>query len=110
MTTNYKVLAQINPSATSASDAYTVPANTETIISTIVVANVGTANATYRLSVRPNGAGQEDKHYLAYNATITGNDSIALTLGVTMDAADVLTVFASNASLSFNVFGAEITS
>ena len=109
MATNYKVLAQINPSATTASDAYTVPASTEAIISTIVVANVGTVLATYRLSVRPNGAGQEDKHYIAYNAPVPAQDSIALTIGVTMDAADVLTVFASNASLSFNVFGAELT-
>jgi hypothetical protein len=109
MPTNYKVLAQINPSATTASDAYTVPANTEAIISTIVVANVGTADATYRISVRPNNAGQEDKHYIAYNTPIPATDSVALTLGVTMDAADVLTVFASNASLSFNVFGAELS-
>jgi hypothetical protein len=109
MATNYKVLAQINPSATTASDAYTVPASTEAIISTIVVANVGTVDGTYRLSIRPNGAGQEDKHYIAYNTSIPANDSIALTLGVTMDAADVLTVFASNASLAFNVFGAELS-
>jgi len=109
MATNYKVLAQINPSATTASDAYTVPASTESIISTIVVANVGTADASYRLSIRPNGAGQEDKHYIAYDAPVRGNDSVALTIGVTMDAADVLTVFASNASLSFNVFGAELS-
>lgn len=109
MATNYKVLAQINPSATTASDAYTVPSNTEAIISTIVVANVGTVDASYRLSIRPNGAGQEDKHYIAYNTRVPATDSIALTLGVTMDAADVLTVYASNASLSFNVFGAELS-
>lgn len=109
MATNYKVLAQINPSATTASDAYTVPASTESIISTIVIANVGTVDASYRLSIRPDGAGQEDKHYIAYDTPVRAEDSVALTLGVTMDAADVLTVFASNASLSFNVFGAELS-
>ena len=71
--------------------------------------NVGTVDGSYRLSIRPNGAGQEDKHYIAYNTPVPANDSVALTLGVTMDAADVLTVFASNASLSFNVFGTELS-
>jgi hypothetical protein len=42
MATNYKILAQSNPSATTAADAYTVPTATQSIISTIVVANIGT--------------------------------------------------------------------
>jgi hypothetical protein len=108
MATNYKVLAQTNPSATTAADAYTVPSATQAVISTIVIANVGTVDASYRLSIRPNGTAQENKHYIAYNTPISATDSIALTLGVTMDAADVVTVYASNANLSFNIFGAEI--
>jgi hypothetical protein len=58
--------------------------------------------------VRPNGDAQADQHYVAYDASVPGNDTIALTLGLTADAADVFTVYASTANLSFNIFGSEI--
>jgi hypothetical protein len=109
MANAYKVLGQLNPSASTAGDVYTVPADTEAVISTIVVANIAGTADTYRLSVRPNGTAQENKHYIAYGATVPANDSIALTLGITLDATDVITVYAIGANLTFNVFGSEIT-
>lgn len=109
MATAYKVLGQSAPSATTATDVYTVPASTETVISTIFVCNRGSSSATYRISVRPNGATQANEHYIAYDALILANDAIAITVGCTLDATDVVTVYASTADLSFNVFGSEIT-
>lgn len=108
MPTTYKVLAQSAPSATTNTDIYTVPAQTMTVISTIVVANRAASSATYRIAVRPNGATLANQHYLAYDVTVGASDSTTITLGITMDAADVLTVYASTANLSFNVFGSEI--
>lgn len=108
MATSYKVLAQSAPAATTASDIYTVPSATETVVSTIVVANRAASPATYRIAVRPNGASLANQHYIAYDVTVGASDSTTLTLGITMDAADVLTVYASTANLSFNVFGSEI--
>ncbi len=108
MATTYKVLAQSAPSATTATDIYTVPTSTATVISTIVVANRAAAPATYRIAVRPNGATLANQHYIAYDVTVGASDSTTLTLGITVDAADVITVYASTANLSFNVFGSEI--
>jgi hypothetical protein len=108
MATTYKVLGQINPSATTATTAYTVPSATETIVSSIVVANLGGSSATYRIAVRPDGESLANKHYLVYDATIAGTDSITLTLGITLNATDVVTVFASTATMSFSLFGSEI--
>lgn len=108
MATTYKVLAQSAPSATTNTDIYTVPSSTQTVISTIVVANRATSAATYRIAVRPNGATLANQHYLAYDVTVGAGDSTTITLGITVDAADVLTVYASTANLSFNVFGSEI--
>lgn len=108
MAVSYKVLAQSAPSATTATDIYTVPSATEAVVSTIVVANRAAAPATYRIAVRPNGATLANQHYIAYDVTVGASDSTTLTLGITMDAADVLTVYASTANLSFNVFGSEI--
>jgi hypothetical protein len=78
------------------------------VLSTIVVANRAASSATYRIAVRPNGATLANQHYLAYDVTVGASDSTTITLGITMDAADVLTVYASTANLSFNVFGSEI--
>jgi hypothetical protein len=105
----YKVLGQAAPAATTPNNTYTVPSATEAVISTIVIANRDSSAGSFRLSVRPNGATQADQHYLAYDVPIAANDSTTLTLGITMDAADVLTFYASSADMSINVFGTEIS-
>jgi glucose-6-phosphate dehydrogenase assembly protein OpcA len=109
MATNYKVLGQSAPAATTATALYTVPSATEAIISTIVVANRAAAAKSYRIAIRPNGATLADQHYLAYDVAIAANDSTALTLGITVDAADVVEVYASAADLSFTAFGSELS-
>ena len=108
MATSYKVLGQSAPSATSDTDVYTVPSATEAVISTITVANRAATSATYRIAIRPDGATIANEHYIAYGASVPANDTIALTLGITLDAADVVTVYASSADLSFGIFGSEI--
>jgi hypothetical protein len=74
-----------------------------------VVANRTEDAATYRIAVRPNAATLANQHYIAFDVTIAAADSVALTLGLTLDAADVITVQASTADLSFSAFGSEIT-
>lgn len=109
MATTYKVLGQSNPSATTATDLYTAPASTEAVISTVVICNQDSTDATFRVAVRPDGETLVAKHYLGYDVTVGASDSTTLTLGITMDAADVLTIYASTATLSFNAFGTEIS-
>lgn len=108
MATTYKVLAQVNPSATTATTAYTVPSATETVVSTITVANLSTSAVSYRIAVRPDGATLANQHYIAYDVVLAANDTTALTLGITLNAADVITVYASTTNVSFNVYGSEI--
>lgn len=109
MATTYKVLGQSAPGATTDTDIYTVPAATNVIISTIVVTNRGSSGAFFRLAIRPDGASLSNEHYLAYDVPIVATDATTLTLGITMDAGDVLTAYASSADLSFNVFGSEVS-
>lgn len=108
MATTYKVLGQVNPSATTATTAYTVPSSTQTIVSTISVCNQASSAATYRIAVRPAGATLATQHYIVYGATVPASDSVMLTVGLTLNATDVVTVYASSANLSFNLFGSEI--
>ena len=109
MPTAYKVLGQLAPSATTDTTLYTVPSSTEAIISTLVVANRAATAATYRIAIRPNAATLANLHYIAFDVPVPANDSVTLTLGLTMDATDVITVRASTADLTFSLFGSEIT-
>ena len=108
MATTYKVLGQLNPSAASNTTLYTVPSSTSTVVSTIVVANLGTSG-TYRIAIRPAGESIANKHYIAYDGALNANDTITWTLGITLAATDVITVRASNTSFAFSAFGSEIS-
>ena len=108
MPTNYKILAQAT-SATADTAFYTVPADTETVVSTFIICNRGTASATYRINTRIDGTATADANALAYDATVAANDTIALTLGITLNASDQISLMASNTNLTFQAFGAEIT-
>ena len=109
MPTTYKVLAQSAPSATTATTLYTVGSGKSAVISTLVVANRANTAATYRIAVRPAGATLANEHYIAYDVTVGANDSTTLTLGITLAATDVVTIYASTANLSFTAFGSEIS-
>jgi hypothetical protein len=108
MPTNYKVLGQAELT-TSVANVYTVPANTQTVISTVVVTNRTNSNVNYRLAVQPAGVALANQHYIAYDAIASASDSIALTLGLTLGNTDVISANASANSLSISIFGSEIT-
>ena len=96
------------PAANTLTSLYTVPVDTQAVISTINVCNTASADATYRIAVKPNGVSITNANYIVYNATIAGNETVAFTQGITMGAQDVLSVFASTASVAFNAFKMEI--
>ncbi len=108
MATTYKVLGQVNPAATTATTLYTVPASTQTVVSTIVVTNQTATAGTYRISVRVAGLADTAKQYIAYDVSLPGNASDTLTLGITIGATDVVTVYSSASTFSFGAFGSEI--
>lgn len=109
MAISYKVLGQSAPNATTNTNVYTVPSNTNSIVSSIVIANRSAAVRSYRIAVRPDGATLANNHYLAYDIAIAANDSVSLSLGMTIDSGDIVTVYASSADLTFTLFGSEIT-
>ena len=109
MATAYKVLGQVAPLATTPTTIYTVPSATQTVVSSVTVCNRAGTSGTFRLSVRPDGATLANQHYLAYDTTVSANDTIILTVGLTLDADDVLEVYASSADMSVQAYGSEIS-
>jgi hypothetical protein len=109
MANNYKSPVQVEPSANTYTTLYTVPAATQAIFSAINVCNTASADATFRIAFRPGGAALEDKNHIIYDATIAGNDTYMINQGMSMGAADILSVYASTASVCFVGFYAEVT-
>lgn len=111
MATVYKRLGAIASTGTigTADTLYTVPASTATVVSTITVCNTSASAATFSISVSTTtsfvAAG-----YIVYQASIAGNDTVGLTFGATLDATNkYLLCSASAATVSFSVFGSEIS-
>jgi len=109
MATTYKVLGQSAPAATTLTTLYTVPAATNAVVSSITVANLAATAATFRIAVRIAGASIASSQYIGYDITVGASDTTVLTMGVTMNATDVLSVYSSTATVTFSAFGSEIS-
>jgi len=104
-----RVLGQSSPAAVTLTDILTVPAITESVISSLVVCNRSATADSFRISVAINGAADAVEQYIYYDVPIPGNDTFIATIGATLDAADVVRVYSRNGTCSFNLFGVLIT-
>ena len=110
MATTYKVLGQVKPSAATATTAYTVPASTSAVISSINICNTSsTISESVNISIRIAGAGADDKQYIYDGLILQPAESINAVLGITLATTDVVTVYAVGGYASFNIFGSEIS-
>ena len=104
-----KVLGQVNPAATTLTTLYTVPSATSTSVSSIVVCNQAASSATFRVSIQVAAAADNAKQYLYYDTTVAANDTFIATIGISLATTDVVKIYASTTTLSFSLFGVEIT-
>jgi hypothetical protein len=107
MPTTYKVLGQLAPASTSG-DLYTVPSVTQAVVSTINVVNTGTTDSTISIAIRKDGASIATNQYIVSGLILNAKVTFAYTSGLTMDAADVITVSSTNNDCAFSAFGSEI--
>ena len=90
---------------------YNVPALTEAVVSSIVVCNTAGTSATYRIGL-DDTAGDPiaaNGEFLVYDATIAANDTIALTLGIALDAGKYIRVSSSANTVLFSAFVSEVS-
>jgi len=121
-TASYLLLAQTGASGSTGNNSatltantntilYQVPASTQTVVSTITVCNQASTAATFNIAVIKAGTTVATQNYVAYGTPIAGNDTIALTLGITLSNAgtgDTIVVYSSTSTLSFSAFGSQI--
>ena len=105
-----KVLGQLAPSATTNTNLYTVPGGTEVVSSSITFCNRNTsAVGSVSCWVRVLGAVVENKQMLLSASPVPASDTLILTIGATLDATDIITVWCSSADFSINMFGIEVS-
>jgi len=109
MATTGKILGQLAPTADTNTNLYTVPADTYTVSSTLIIANRAATAGTMLIWLRVAGAVVEDKQVIMPTVPVAGNDSTTLTLGITLGAGDIVTVKASTDDFSVNLSGLEIS-
>lgn len=105
----YKILGQSNPGAAALTAAYTVPAATSAVVSSIIIANRSVTPTSFRISIAVAGAADDNKQYIAFDTPIGANQIVSHTPGIGLGAADVVRVYATLATLSFSIFGTELT-
>ena len=109
MADTFLVLAQSKPVSATLTAAYTVPASTTAVISSIVVCNQSAIATSFRISLAIAGAADTAAQYLYYDVSIDGNDTFVATIGITLGATDIVRVYNTLATLSFNVLGVQVT-
>lgn len=89
---------------------YLVPASTNAIVSTIAIANETTSSAQYRIGITDtSNSAPAISEMLVFDGTVGANDTVTLTLGITMAAAKKILVNANSPEISFAAFGSEIS-
>jgi hypothetical protein len=104
-----KTLGQLYPSSAVLSTLYTAPALTSAVCSSIVICNISATQTTFRIAVRPGGATISNEMYLYYDLPLAGNDTFIATIGISLEAGDVISVYSTLGTLSYNAFGQETT-
>lgn len=100
MATDYRVLAQSYPAASTVTTIYTTPTGKQAVCSSLVICNHLNSTANYEVKV----GGQS----LTLNAPIPANDTVVMCLGITLTATQTVAV-SSTGTVSFNLFGSQIT-
>ena len=109
MANEYKVLGQVGDASSNDQPHNTVRASTSAIVSSIVVCNRENAANTFNINVKVGGGTVANEDRLAFETSIAANDTVTLTLGITLAATDVISVGASDANVTFSAFGTQIT-
>ena len=109
MANAYKILGQVADASANDVELYLVPASTSAIVSSITVCNRESAANTFRIATKTDNSSVANTDYIAYDTSIAANDTVTLTLGITLQAGAEISVGASDANVTFQAFGTQIT-
>lgn len=109
MPTTYKLLGAAAP-GTTGTTLYTVPASTQAIVSSLIITNISASAANFTVAIKTSSAAPTiDANYISYQTAVPANDSVIMTLGLSLSSSYVVQVSGSTSKVAFNLFGVELT-
>jgi hypothetical protein len=91
-------------------DAYTVPALTSHVVSTINLCNFSGGTETITLKMAKGGVADSNEQFIFSNLSLVTGMTVQDTAGMNISAGDIIRVIASNNNvISVNFFGTIIT-
>lgn len=90
-------------------NVYVVPDNRAAVASSLIIANIGTTAATYRVAVVRYGEGLSHKHMLAFDHPINVTSNETMTLGISLAAGDKVIAQSDTDKVQFQLYGSELT-
>ncbi len=100
-----QALNQVEPAATTVTDAYTCPGSKRATVR-VLVANRGASSLKYRLSLAENGAADTTSQYFVYDETLDANGS-GKSPALVLEATDKIRCYTDTATLIVTVNGIE---
>lgn len=108
----YKILGQVQPTGNTTTTIYTVPASTNTVITTIIVCNQSANTVLVNVAANLSGSAIATKNFIVTNYSLGGAETLVLEPRLSMNAATILSanITGANAAsnVSVNAFGVEI--
>jgi hypothetical protein len=108
----YKILGQIQPSGNVLTTIYTVPASTNTMVTTITVCNQSANTVSVNVAANVSGSAVTTKNYIVTNYSLGAAETLVLEPRISLNVGSILSanITGANASsnISINAFGVEI--
>jgi hypothetical protein len=111
MAVDYRILGQNTAAgaiATYSTLAGPVGTGKSWVVSTITICNQAASAGTYRLAIT-SSTSPANSEFIVFGASVPANDTVTLTLGITMQAGKYIMISGSANTLSFSAFGTEIS-
>jgi len=91
---------------------YNTTASTSAVLSSIAITNTASTSGTYRIALVPASASSSNpsaSNWLVYDSVVAGNDTIFLTVGITVENSEFIRVSSSATTVTFTGFVSEIS-
>ena len=96
--------AQVQGTASTGTYAtlYSTNASTSAVISTIAITNTAAATATYRIGIMGSAGTPAAANWLVFDSVVAGNDTVLLTLGITLSPSQFVRISSSANTVTFS--------
>jgi hypothetical protein len=110
MATTYKRAGvQGTNSVSTYATLYEVPADTNSVLSTIAICNTSASAAVYRIGFDDTAGTPGASEWLVYGSSVSPNDTVFLSLGVSLQSGQFIRVSSSADTVTFQAFVSEIS-